>query len=259
MLKKILLVLIAFCIPAFAAQLPPLPLNQCLQHAIYGFPTAEKQNTQICRTGYVLAYDGSAKIPIWVSYTLTPAHATGCFERSNAFAEDKSLGDQASKPKDYAKSGYDIGHQANDGDMRWSFQTEIESFILSNMAPQLPSFNRGIWKKLEEKTRAWAIGRQHKLLIYVGPVYSKQDPTIGKGMVTVPHAFFKIIVDTETQETLVYLFKHEGSSAGLDTFITSLAEVQRQTGVVFPLSLKPVFTSGWDTKPLDRNRACALN
>jgi endonuclease G len=181
---------------------------------------------------------------MWVAYVLTPDHAIGCEKRSNAFKADRSLPvDKRADVRDYAKSGYDIGHIANSADMSWDFFVGIESFILSNMAPQLPEFNRGIWKKLEDQTRAWVHERNSPVLIYAGPIYNqKQDPTIGAGMVTVPNGFYKMLVDTSTKEVLVFKFKHEGSSLSLDTFISSLAQVQKESGIVFPLPDKPDFS-----------------
>lgn len=236
-MRKILTILLfAVSFSAFGAQRLPLPMDQCIQHAPLGFPVAKKQSTsQICREGYVLEHDNVAKIPVWVSYVLTPARLLGCFPRSNKFASDKSLKDP-STPKDYAKSGYDTGHIANAEDMRWSFQAQEDSFILSNMTPQTPGFNRGIWKKLEDRVRVWTSERSRSLLIYAGPIYDrKQDPTIGRGRVTVPNAFYKIIVDIKTNEAMVFLFPHESSTDDLETFMTSIAEVQKETGVVFPL------------------------
>jgi endonuclease G len=246
-MKKLLsILLLAISLNALAEQVPALPMAACLVEAPYGFPSSKKQDTSlICRTAYALEHDNKAKIPVWVSYTLTPEHSIGCLPRVNAFAPDKSVISGATL-KDYAKSGYDMGHQANSGDMRWDENVQIESFILSNMAPQLPVFNRQIWKKLEDATRGWAISRSHELLIYVGPIYDRaQDKFIGPGMVTVPHAFYKIITDTKTSEVQVFLFKHEGSDAELSTFITSLAEVQRLTDLVFPMPDVPVFSGFW--------------
>jgi len=262
LLLSIFLSVLAFS--ATAAQLDPLPMDQCKVQAPFGFPVSGKQSaTDICRKGYVLESDNNAKIPVWVSYVLTPAHATGCLSRSNRFAADHSLQDPAT-PKDYAKSGFDIGHQANDSDMRWDVQVELDSFILSNMAPQLPGFNRGIWKRLEDQIREWAVEREHDLTIYVGPVYNRtQDSTLKNlGKVTIPHAFYKIVVDDTTHEAMVYLFRHEPSDEDLSTFITSIDEVQRQTGVTFPLPADVKFTGFWDaehnTDRATKGKVCAL-
>ena len=119
----------------------------------------------ICRGGYILEHNNQAKIPGWVAWTLTPDHVISCLPRDDAFAIDQSLGANSAKPSDYAGSGYDQGHLANDADMSWDDQVEHESFYMSNMSPQLPSVNRGTWKNLESAARAWVyqtkIGRAH--------------------------------------------------------------------------------------------------
>lgn len=247
-----------------ATQQDVLPIEECVSHAPYGFPKSRKiKSTTICRKGYVLEHDNVAKIPMWVSYVLSPTEVMGCLPRRDAFATDRSL-DDAATPGDYAKSGYDMGHMANSADMRWDVQVEEDSFILSNMAPQLPGFNRGIWKKLEDYTRAWSFSREHDLLIYVGPIYNrKQNKTIGRSMVTVPSGFYKIIIDTVTSEAMVYTFPHKGARGSLTPFITSLAEVQRQTNLVFPLPATTSFSvSPWQLKIKStsqvRKEACKL-
>lgn len=251
MKKLFALLMLACTFSVHAAQSTPLSASACAAQVPFGQPAGPKQNTTvICRKAYILEHDNKAKIPTWVSYVLTPDHSTGCVVRSNGFAADEGLPPEyRSTPKDYAKSGYDIGHQANDGDMSWDVEVELNSFILSNMAPQLPGFNRGIWKRLEDQTRAWAKNRNHSLLVYVGPVYNiKQDKTIGNGVV-VPDAFYKIITDLTTHEVIVTEFKHEPSKANLSTFITSRAQVQKDTGIVFPLPKDAQFsTAMWPSK-----------
>lgn len=263
--KNLFLALVLVVVPAFAAQPKPLPTAECVQQAPYGFPSTKKITVQsICRTGYFTVNDLKAKIPVYVSYVLKPENAVGCVARDTSFEVDRSLppGSRAGN-RDYAKSGYDIGHMANAADLKWSEQAQSTAAILSNAAPQLPALNRGIWKKLEDTTRGWAVSRENTLLIYTGPIYNQvQDPTIGKGRVTVPHAFFKIIVDTVTSEAQVFIFAHEGSSQELDTFITSLAEVQRRTGIVFPMPDGVKFTGLWPvtlkTVREAKNEACSI-
>jgi DNA/RNA endonuclease G (NUC1) len=248
-MKLLLALTLSFFLGSVYAEQPaPLPLTECTAQAPFGFPRTKKLDVQaICRTGYLALHDNKAKIPAYVSYVLKPENAVGCAERDSSFSPDRSLPPgMRAETKDYAKSGYDIGHLANAADLRYSILAQSTAAILSNAAPQLAAFNRGIWLKLESATRGWAISRDSSLLIYVGPIYNvKQDPTIGKGMVTVPHAFFKIITDLKTHEVLVFIFKHEGSSNELKVFITSFAEVQKQTGIVFPLPKNPVFTEIW--------------
>lgn len=261
-LLSLLSLLVTLALPVAAR-----PFEECVAEAPFGaLPTSKKQRTvKLCRKAYAVEYDPNAKLPIWVSYTLAPSETVGCLSRTDSFARDPDLTDeQASTPQDYLKSGYDMGHMANNSDMRWDAVAERESFLMTNMAPQLPNFNRGVWKKLEDSTRGWALSRQHPMHIYVGPIYDRdQDPRIGKNGVTVPTAYYKVIIDVTTSEAQVYLFKHEGSKALLGTFITSLAEVQRQSGVIFPVPKGVVYTdTGW-ARDMKSNRAakakvCAL-
>jgi DNA/RNA endonuclease G (NUC1) len=72
-------------------QWPPQAIASCQVHAPYGFPKAKTQGVGICRHAYVTLNDTEAKIPVWVSYTLTPQNALGCVKRSNGFAPDQSL------------------------------------------------------------------------------------------------------------------------------------------------------------------------
>jgi endonuclease G len=247
-MKKLLaLALLALSFAAHAVVGPALPLDQCKVQAPYGFPTSQKTSvTKVCRTGYVLEHNNVAHIPTWVSYVLTPEHATGCFPRVARFVPEPSLPAGASATnKQYAKSGFDIGHMANDSDMRWSVQTEEESNLFANAAPQLPEFNRGIWKKLEDGTRGWALSRKHPILVYIAPAVDKTDQFMPNTDVPVPHGFVKIEIDTVTQDVQILYFKHEGSKANLNTFITTLPDAQQKTGVVFPMPPKPKFTKLW--------------
>jgi endonuclease G len=213
-------------------------MDACKAHLPYGQPKVSKSDiTPICREGYALAHDNKAKIPAWVAYTLTPASATGCDDRAAGFKPEPSVpAGKRAETKDYAKSGYDIGHMANSADMRSTDQLSLESNVLSNAAPQLPGLNRAAWKSLEVRSRAWAAGRGDDILVYVGPIYDlKGATTIGKNAVVVPTAFYKVLVDQKTLEVLVFIYPHAASKATPQTFRSSIAEVQKQTGIIIPL------------------------
>jgi len=233
--KYLLLVAALFSTPTLAEQAPPLPIEQCKSQAPYGFPQTAKHGVGICRTAYVTLNDTIAKIPVWSSYTLTPNHALGCLPRSNAFSPDASLpkGSRA-ELVDYVGSGFDQGHMVPFGGMDWNDQVGHESFLLSNMAPQTPKNNRGIFKLVETSVRGWVVQRNHPYVIYVGPIYDQNDKTIGIDKVVVPHAFYKIAIDTITGEVAGFIFPYAGI-AGTDITIVRapISIIEKQTGIKF--------------------------
>lgn len=231
----VLLAALLFSTASLADQVPPLPIEQCITQAPYGFPQTEKQGVGICRTAYVTLNDTVAKIPVWSSYILTPNHALGCVPRSNAFSPDTSLpkGSRA-ELVDYVGSGFDQGHMVPFGGMDWNAQVGRESFLLSNMVPQTPKNNRGIFKLVETSVRGWVVQRNHPFVIYVGPIYDQTDKTIGFDKVVVPHAFYKIAIDTITKEVAGFIFPYAGiTSTDITTVRAPISKIEQQTGVKF--------------------------
>ncbi len=96
----------------------------------------------------------------------------GTIPRTEDFRVDHDLSQGSrSKLKDYKGSGFDRGHLAPAGAMKWDDRAMSESFLLSNMAPQVgSSFNRHIWKSLEGKVRKWT-KKKGELYVVTGPVY----------------------------------------------------------------------------------------
>jgi len=237
MKNLIITALLLFCVNANAwPQSQPLPQSHCAVHNPWGFPQTTGFST-ICRQGYFVGYDDSSKIPKFVTYELTPNHTLGCVVRTNAFVADQSIQGGAT-PEDYNGTNYDRGHQAPDGDLDWDTQTEHESFLMTNMAPQAGSFNRGIWKLLETSVRGWALQLNQPFVIYVGTLYSSKDKKIGKGVV-VPHGFYKIVINEKTSEFSAWEFPHISPYPSLGNDLTKFRvtfdKIQKDSGIIFIL------------------------
>ena len=234
-MKKLLFVLL-LAISNWAAawdQTAPLPPERCQVHNPYGWAQSAHPSQPICRRAYFVAYDAAAKIPLYVTYTLTPANALGCWPRTNAFVADQSVAGGA-RPEDYAGTGYDKGHAAPDGDLSWDQQVEYESFLMTNMYPQLGGLNRGIWKLLETSIRGWAVQTNNTYNIYVGAIYNTAtDKKIGNGVV-VPTGFYKIVINQNTKQMAGWYFRHEGGQGNdLTKVRASIAAIQQKAGVAF--------------------------
>jgi endonuclease G len=233
-----LVIAVSTLVSAPASYAASTPCAIASVEAPLGLPTDKVVGTQLCHKAYVLKHDDVAKIPVWVAYTLTPKHSEGCVPRQDSFIPDPLLpvGKRA-ELKDYTNSGYDKGHLANNADMAWDLNVDKESFLLSNMAPQIHPFNAGIWEELETNVRGWAFNRQHTMQVYTGPIYGPQDKTIGPNKVVVPHAFYKIVIDTATKEEMDFEFPHQALSIKNDMtpYLVPESKIEKDTGITFPV------------------------
>jgi len=235
-MKKIIvsLLLLASISAGAWTQRAPNPVAQCQVHSPYGYPQTTGVQP-ICRQAYLVGYDAGAKIPKYVTYELLPQNAIGCVARTNAFAADQSIPGGA-RPDDYAAAGYDKGHMSPDGDLSWDTQVEFESFLMTNMSPQAPSLNRGIWKLLETSVRGWAVQHNQSYTVYVGAVYNAQDKKIGTGVV-VPHGFYKIVINNQTNEVAGWAFPHVSPYPNLGTdlskFRLPIVQIEQAAGIIF--------------------------
>lgn len=250
----VLLLLIIISSTVFAwNQRPPNPVQACQVHAPYGFPQSSRSIQPICRDAYLVGYDAAAKIPEFVMYELIPPNALGCVIRTNAFATDQSIPNGA-RPDDYTATGYDKGHMAPDGDLSWDIQVEFESFLMTNMSPQAGSLNRGIWKLLETSIRGWTVQLNQSYTIVTGGLYGKGNKIIGNGVV-VPHGFYKIVINNQTNEVAGWEFPHVAPYPNLGNDLTKfrvpVAQIMQTSGVRYAFPANAVELAPGKEWPVD--------
>ena len=129
-------------------------------------------------------------------YELNNNKLTGPAKRKNQFKRDLKVKNGSADLIDYKNSGYDRGHLAPAADMKWSKVAMKESFFMTNISPQKPAFNRGIWKNLESEVRKWS--KDRNVYILTGGILKKDLTRIGPNKVSVPNFFYKIIIDIES-------------------------------------------------------------
>ena len=201
----------------------------------------EKRREQVIKhEGYTVSYNSDYKIANWVAYELTSKEATSKKnERSNKFVSDPMVKGATATNEDYTRSGYDRGHMAPAGDMKWSAKAMRESFYLSNICPQKPGLNRGIWKDLEEQARLWA-KENGSLLIVTGPVITDDLKRLGKNRVGIPKTFYKVIctITNGKPEGVGFLFDNKDyGKTPLKSMMIPIDSVEKVTGIDFFPSL----------------------
>ena len=198
----------------------------------YGTPAAD---CVVDRTGYALGYSEEHEQAVWVMYRLTREETlTRAAIRTDDFREDPNIVTFSALPSDYSRSGYDRGHLAPAEDMKFSETTMRDSFYMSNMSPQKPDFNRGVWKKLEKEVRRYAYN-EGSVFVITGPILERGLKKIGgANKVSVPRRFFKIVYDeTPPCKMIAFVLPNEGSTRPLSFFATTVDEVERLTGLDF--------------------------
>jgi endonuclease G len=226
-------------------------INRFAKHCHAGCPEIKREwrrgtAVQIGRAAYALEVSTATKVPFWVAEYVTAEEVDGTADRSG-YSADPALRDEPhATVKDYRDSEvkYDIGHQAPAANHKRSQNRMDETFYLSNMAPQVPSFNRGIWRMLEISSRKW-IQQRGRAWCITGPIFGNGNPnyaprTIGANRVAVPNYFYKILVaplrrgSTEF-ESIAFIFPNKVHVAPYqyEKYIRSVAEIEQLTGIDF--------------------------
>jgi len=112
-------------------------------------PAKVEDHQIISYTQFTLSYNEQHEQADWVAYELTGEEVAMKQERCNCFKTDKSIITKSASKSDYSSTGFDLGHLSPAADNNLSKQANEESFLMSNISPQIPNFNRGIWKELE--------------------------------------------------------------------------------------------------------------
>lgn len=211
----------------------PLITESALQDSLESVITRADLNEQLIQhTAFTTSYNDKTLTPNWVSYALTNDETQGTANRRSQFIPDPKVNGKSATTYDYSRTGWDRGHMAPAGDMKWSEQAMDESFYLSNICPQAKALNTGLWRVLEEKIRKWA--RQAGLVYIVcGPIYDKQPKTIGRNDVAIPTHFFKVLlrpVKGHRYEALGFIFPNEDCSGEIYNYAVSVDEVEQLTG-----------------------------
>lgn len=226
-------------------------------------PKPKPHEMILVHTGYTLSYDTTYKQAIWVAYELTSAETRSIINREDNFKPDPLLKSGSAQNSDYLNSKFDKGHLAPAADMCYSPQTMVESFYLSNMSPQQPGFNRGVWKRLEEQVRQWAADNK-TIYIVTGGILTPGLPTIGDNKVAVPKYYYKVILDYTQPELkgIGFILPNEKSSETIQHFAVTIDSVEKVTNIDFFYQLpdkrektieSTLDLSKWSWKITDKN------
>ena len=94
----------------------------------------------------------------------------------------------------YLYSGYDMGHLTPSHITSYNDTLNHHSFSFYNQAPQLASFNRGKWKRLEMSVEDSISKYKTDVLIITGVIYDESKKVyLGKSKIKIPEMYYKIL------------------------------------------------------------------
>jgi endonuclease G len=121
--------------------------------------------------------------------------------RGTAFKPDPLATKETDLQSSYDGSGYDRGHNMNAEDNRCDQVGMNESFYFSNMTPQVPQLNRGVWKSLETEVRETAAVAD-SVKVWMGSV--GEIKKVGK--LSIPAKCWKVIYIKKSGQYFAWIF-----------------------------------------------------
>jgi endonuclease G len=216
----------------------PAPAPDRNATAPYGEPVDHLGLKHLVNRGYSVGYDESLPSPRWSSYRVFPYKEVHR-ERPSGFKPDPRT-DAHVVTSEYVRSGYDRGHMSPNYAISVCYGEEAqkETFLLSNIVPQLHALNAGLWKDMEQRVVKRYVERYGTVWVQVGPVFtSPSEKKVGR--LPVPSAFWMVISEYEEAQhgirAIAYLVPHEEKwrDAELTRYVVSIRRVEQLTGLDF--------------------------
>lgn len=226
---------------------PPPPSSS--EHLTMGNPSnaitdvAQPNNYLMDKPQYALSYSRDNGGPNWVSWHLDNSWL-GSTPRQDDFRADTTLpaGWYRVQATDFSGSGFDRGHMCPSADRTITVAANSATFLMTNMIPQLPANNQGVWANLESYSRT-LVSQGNELYIISGGQGLRFF--IANGHVAVPAQTWKVIIVlpagsndvsrvTTSTRTIAVVVPNSGTiNSDWRTYRVSVDQVEALTGYDF--------------------------
>lgn len=203
---------------------------------------SNKSDSILYYKGYSVIFSYKYNLPRYIFELLTVDQLTLNSDRvpakrsSSFFTTTLPNGKLCATNADYLKSGYDRGHMVPAGDFVWNKVLKDETFLYTNINPQSPALNRGIWANLESRIRNEVIKHSENAYVVTGAIF---NPTclvkIGPDSLCVPISYFKIVYFESRKVMYAFLFDNMVNSyeGNITNFQVSVDFIEQITGEDF--------------------------
>ena len=215
------------------------------------------------RGEFQIGWSDTLKHPVWCAYHVVRDATHENAERPG-FTKDKSV-PLAPSPDAYTKSGYDRGHMVPNYAIvtRYGQDAQKKTFRMSNIAPQSPALNRGVWRDVEHRIADLWTARYGEIWVIVGCISPNRGETLSGSDVDVPESYYQVIIAQEGMDVRVLALLFDQSvdwKTWAARHIVTIDELEQKTGLDFLPEL-PSFIQEpleadlpnrlWPIRPLD--------
>lgn len=217
-----------------------------------GLPKLNLGEEVVYHLAYALVYDEAYEQAKWVAHIILPDVVRGNEGRTNDFRPDDKIKTGSAVEADYFLRiyqpdstfkydafGYDRGHLAPSADFRYSKRALSESYLYSNMSPQVAELNRGKWAELEDVIRQYAVRNNTELYVVTGGVLKPGLKKIERGVnkVSIPEQYFKVAVDLTNHRAIAFMMPNKACEYPVMHYACTIDSVEAITGIDFFASL----------------------
>lgn len=215
-----------------------MEIPNSIRQTRYGMPAADQI---LVNRHYVIGYSYYFRQAKWAIEIVDPDNPG--LDRLDNFRPDYRVPSMfRADLVDYKGSGFDRGHLVSSANQRETELQNSETFLLSNMSPQEPKFNRGVWKKLESEIRR--LNDKEKIFetyVICGPCFYFDKPVESIGAaddndvsIPIPNAYFKSVLAETNRGSLnmwSFMIPNEETDEPPETFRVSTTKVEQYTGI----------------------------
>jgi endonuclease G, mitochondrial len=191
-------------------------------------PSLATATRELCFGEFGVMHSALTRTPLWSAEFLRAGQvaAARALTRENSFhAEPRLPPGQRAELADYARSGFDRGHMAPNGDMP-DRASQRDSFSLANMVPQDGDNNRHVWAAVEGAARTLA-EREGALYVITGPAFL--GARLRKvGNVIVPSHLYKVVYSPRQQAGAAWFVENQPGAAPQ---VLPIPELERMIGI----------------------------
>lgn len=174
-------------------------------HVALGVPFDDDASDDylIWRRQYFVSYNDFLRCPNYVCWHLSAEWYGDVPRYEGNFITDTSLpeGFYRVKHSDYTNSGYDRGHLVRSEERTLTVEDNRSTFLMTNIIPQRPDLNRGVWLDLEYWCEKMCKDSLKALYVVAGGIFHQPHARNYSG-IAIPDSCFKIIVVMEKGQGL---------------------------------------------------------